>query len=171
VITFLSNIFTPGAIVNLAYWRMGTVLVPIPQGIQIIFGCPLFIYGAILVSRTTKQNHTAQNMTTRKPERLLTDGVYAQRRHPMYTGFVCLQAGLWFSSAWVIGYLIGAVIIVVVSLNSRFEETGELEKLFPEEYAKYKQLVPRRMYTPMLSLYLLMILFLAISSVVAVLCL
>lgn len=158
--------FTPWAVSHSDNIQLLGVGVSYQQLVQAIIGLPLFVYGALLVQRTTAVNHTAQNRETRKPDKLLTHDVYAIRRHPMYTGFICLQAGLWFGAGSLIGYIIGALIILVVSLNSKREETGELEHLFPGEYQKYKETVPRRILTPKLTAYLLLVLILTIISVI-----
>lgn len=163
-IFLLSASFTPWAIPGISDILLLGVGVSWQQLVQAIIGLPMFVYGALLVQRTTAINHTAQNRETREPEKLLTHDVYAVRRHPMYTGFICLQAGLWFGACSLLGYLIGAAVISVVSLNSKREETGELERLFPGEYEKYQRSVPHRILTPKLAACLLLILLLTVIS-------
>lgn len=131
---------------------------------HIILGFPLYIYGLTLIYKTTVQNHTAQNKNTRKPIRLLTKGAYGIRRHPMYTGFICLQVGLWFSLYSAIGYMVACFMVFIVSINSMMEEKNELERIFPEAYEAYKKEVPHRIYTTKLLCYLLVIGVMAIIS-------
>lgn len=159
---------TPWAVLHSSDVQLFWVSVSYQQLVQAIIGLPLFVYGALLVQRTTAVNHTAQNRETRKPDKLLTHDVYAVRRHPMYTGFICLQAGLWSGAGSLIGYFIGALIILIVSMNSKREETGELERLFPGEYQTYKAAVPRRILTPKLTACLLLVLLLTIISAVQI---
>ena len=163
-IFLLSTRFTPWAVPHAVDIQLLGIGISWQQLVQAIIGLPMFVYGALLVQRTTAINHTAQNRKTRKPEKLLTHDVYAVRRHPMYTGFICLQAGLWFGACTLIGYLIGGVVIFGVSMNSKLEETGELEHLFPGEYENYQEAVPRRILTPKLAACLLLMLLLTVIS-------
>jgi len=152
--------------INQSYIQIYNIEITVTRIMHIIMGLPLYIYGLSLVYKTTIQNHTAQDKNTRKPIKLLTKGVYSIRRHPMYTGFICLQVGLWFSLYSAVGYIVGCLIVFIVSINSIIEEKNELEKIFPMDYVTYKREVPRRIYTIKLLCYLLVIGVMAIVSII-----
>jgi protein-S-isoprenylcysteine O-methyltransferase Ste14 len=117
IFIFSAN-YTPWAVPHSRDIQLLGASVSYQQLMQAIIGLPLFVYGALLVQKTTAVNHTAQNRESRKPEKLLTHDVYAVRRHPMYTGFICLQAGLWSGAGSLIGYLIGSIIILIITVTS-----------------------------------------------------
>lgn len=150
------------------YIQIFDIRVTITYFIHVLLGLPLYIYGLYLVRKTTIQNHMVQDRKNRKPTKLLTEGVYAIQRHPMYAGFICVQVGLWFSVYSPIGYVIGGLVTLLVSLNSIYEEKNELEILFPIEYAKYKIDVPKRVFTKYLICYFAVLIIVAIISLVTI---
>jgi protein-S-isoprenylcysteine O-methyltransferase Ste14 len=88
------------------------------------------------VARTTFR--TQQPTTT-----IVRTGPYRRSRNPIYLAFTLLQlgVGLWQNSAWVLGLLVPA--LVLVSWGTIAREERYLEEKFGDEYRLYKADVPR----------------------------
>ncbi len=69
--------------------------------------------------------------------KLLTSGVFAFARHPIYSGILLVAFGLsvWFNSGYKLG--ISLLLLLVFYLKSRYEEK-RLQERFPE-YVLYKR--------------------------------
>lgn len=74
---------------------------------------------------------------------LVTTGLYAISRNPIYIGFLLVYLGLAIilTSAWVLLLLIPVLIILQRGVVER--EEAYLERQFGEAYRKYKARVPR----------------------------
>ena len=68
---------------------------------------------------------------------LVTSGVYAHLRHPIYTGIVFLVIGLFLGQPAVNVAIAGVVLLVFLIVKSRFEERL-LGERYPE-YAEYRK--------------------------------
>ena len=73
---------------------------------------------------------------------LKTDGVFAQVRHPMYTGLLLSSFGLSLASGSFARLLFTAALGWVLNTKADVEERS-LQELYPGEYARYKADVPR----------------------------
>jgi len=127
-------------------------------------GLLIYLYGINLTLTTMKVNKAAQDKASRKPNKLIEDDVYSKRRHPMYTGFICVHVGMWFASCSHVGLLIGFIIITAISINSIIEEKVELEKIFQEDYILYKRNVPKRIFSKPLIIIFIFILIVYIMG-------
>jgi protein-S-isoprenylcysteine O-methyltransferase Ste14 len=83
----------------------------------------------------------AELQPTRHEQRLVTTGVHARMRHPIYFAHLCMLTGwalaaftLATSLLWLWGILSGAVMIIL--------EDRELERRFGDEYRDYRKRVP-----------------------------
>lgn len=78
-----------------------------------------------------------------KPPRLVTDGVFAHTRHPMYLGIILglFALAISFASDWMLATSIAATLM----LHFRFALPEErlLEAEFGEQYRRYLTRVPR----------------------------
>ena len=78
-----------------------------------------------------------------KPPRLVTDGVFAHTRHPMYLGIILglFALAISFGSDWMLATSIAATLM----LHFRFALPEErlLEAEFDEQYRRYLARVPR----------------------------
>lgn len=92
--------------------------------------------GQMRAQRTTIHPH-------RDPRVLLTSGVFALSRNPIYLGFVLIALGAMFWADAPLG--LGVVIGLVSALNSRFiaEEERILANMFPKPFAAWCKTVPR----------------------------
>jgi protein-S-isoprenylcysteine O-methyltransferase Ste14 len=71
---------------------------------------------------------------------LVTDGIYAHVRHPLYLSLVLLAAGIWLKDVtWAAGgWAVGAVAAI---LATAWAEEGELVAQFGEAYRAYRRRV------------------------------
>ena len=96
------------------------------------------------------------------PNTLVTTGLYAKIRHPIYTGRVLIAIGwslTWNSvySLFIIPIIVWITFVAVI----KFWEEPELIKSFGEEYDKYKRSTP-----PLFPMYLKIILIALIIAIV-----
>lgn len=86
---------------------------------------------------------TVTRRRSRGVQRLVTYGVFAWMRNPLYVGNLLIWAGFVVGSG-VLWFLPLAIVLFAIeySLIVRYEE-GVLESIFGEEYIAYKQRTPR----------------------------
>jgi protein-S-isoprenylcysteine O-methyltransferase Ste14 len=73
---------------------------------------------------------------------LRTDGPYAVTRHPIYTGLLGMTLGTVLLNG--LGPLIGIVAVAAAVVATRIPvEERLMSRTFPEEYARYRERVPR----------------------------
>jgi protein-S-isoprenylcysteine O-methyltransferase Ste14 len=92
--------------------------------------------GFAMWARLTLGRHWGMPMTLRERPELVTAGPYAYVRHPIYTGVAALLLGT--TLVYPIGILWCAVMIPYLVFSARREER-DMERLFPDAYAAYKQ--------------------------------
>lgn len=73
---------------------------------------------------------------------LITIGIYAHTRNPLYVGVVLIFFGWFFLFLYTFLLLIPFLFMVLFYFVSRWEEK-ELYERFGEEYLRYKEAVPR----------------------------
>lgn len=100
-------------------------------------GCAL--NGWALVAR---RRRSTDQFDLEHPQSLVTTGPYAVSRHPMYVGWWCIHlgAGLLRGSAWVAVTLPAAVLAEHAGVVG---EERALEREFGDEFARYRENVPR----------------------------
>jgi protein-S-isoprenylcysteine O-methyltransferase Ste14 len=74
--------------------------------------------------------------------RLRTDGPYAVTRHPIYTGLLGMLVGTALLNGLGVSLAFLAIGAAVVAYRIPVEE-GLMSRTFPEEYARYREHVPR----------------------------
>ena len=84
----------------------------------------------------TRNPHTAQN-----PQRLVTEGIRAHVRHPIYLGHLCEMVAWSLGSGLLVCYGLTALAFGAGAVMIRLED-AELEKRFGEDYRRYKANVP-----------------------------
>lgn len=75
--------------------------------------------------------------------KLVTDGIFAHLRNPMYVGMVALTIGLGiaFAGDWLV--IFGLILWIVLHYGVVRREERYLETIFGEDYRAYKARVPR----------------------------
>lgn len=111
------------------------------DGIYFLFGLISFVIGFSMITETSRRIREIRDEKTRLSNKLMTDGCYSKMRHPMYASFILLQAGSLISLRSLIGTILAVLIIVIQYINVKVEEKNQLEKMFGDEYIKYKNRV------------------------------
>jgi protein-S-isoprenylcysteine O-methyltransferase Ste14 len=109
-----------------------------------IYGLPILLLGFanwVYIMYSATRVHRQAPASVDSIEHLVTGGLYARVRHPIYSADIALalSAFLFFSS-----YKVLAVVVwlaVVLLFWAKFEECM-LEQKFPGEYPGYKKQVP-----------------------------
>jgi protein-S-isoprenylcysteine O-methyltransferase Ste14 len=117
----------------------------LPVWARYVASALLFLMGAWLLISASGLFGRAN--TPRAPwlptKALVTDGLYAHTRNPMYVGFFCVLAALAFAFASDWCFVTLVVFALVNHVGVVMREERYLEGLFGEEYRAYKARVPR----------------------------
>jgi protein-S-isoprenylcysteine O-methyltransferase Ste14 len=117
-----------------------TLFVSIFLGFLLPLSNIVVLMGMFLVIFGWRKIHNAEST-------LVTTGIYGYVRHPQYLGFMLITLGM--NILWVtISTLVLWPILVIVYYRLAKKEDEEMEKIFGDEYQKYKQVVP--MFIPRL---------------------
>ena len=106
-----------------------------PTRFSLLAGLPLALIGALFRALAAG--------VIKKDARLATSGVYAWTRNPLYFGSFMLSLGFAVMSWSVFAALLVLVPSVFIYPNVIRNEEAHLERLFGEEFARYRSRVPR----------------------------
>ena len=117
---------------------------PLPRAL-VLLGIVLVLLAVTLFVLSIRELRAARTtFRTRQPTTtIVMTGPYRRSRNPIYLAFTLLQLGIGLSrnSAWVLGLLVPA--LVLVSSGTIAREERYLEEKFGDEYGRYKADVPR----------------------------
>lgn len=110
----------------------------IPEVIRIIIFIIVLIISFTLMRLVSKALfHREQESPT-----LITNGIFAHVRHPMYLGIILIYIAFIFLSISIICIILWFFILIPYNTMATYEEK-DLEKIFGEEYLDYKKKVPK----------------------------
>jgi protein-S-isoprenylcysteine O-methyltransferase Ste14 len=121
--------------------------------IHAMLGLSLFLPGFYQVIEVVRVNQSAQAGKNR-PIKLLTEGVYANRRHPMTGLFMAIVAGLFVSLRSTIGLILVVLFIAFFHAATLYEERTWLLPRFGKQYETYMADVPGRYFKRVQLIYL-----------------
>ena len=107
----------------------------------------LFVAGVFIYSRAGAHFSWAQLgglpevLPGHDEQRLVTTGIRARVRHPVYLGHLCALLGWTVGTGLVVCWALTGFAIVTGAVMVRLED-AELEKRFGERYAVYRERVP-----------------------------
>jgi len=110
----------------------------IPFILRLIVCLILLIIGCILIFGT---GHILFHKDNKSSE-LITTGIFAHTRHPLYLGVLIIYLGLIIFSLSLISFIGWIIVFILYDRIASFEEK-ELEKIFQEKYLEYKKKVPK----------------------------
>ena len=127
-----------------AHWRnvalYSTPWSWIPAGI--LFGTGILLYKLSRTGFSPMQLYGVPEIVAGNDEqRLVTTGIRARVRHPVYLGHLCEMLGWSVGTGLAVCWLLTGFAMVTGALMIRMED-AELEKRFGEEYAAYRKRVP-----------------------------
>jgi protein-S-isoprenylcysteine O-methyltransferase Ste14 len=108
--------------------------------VHLMIFIPFFIIGAWIGIEGVKET-TLRVAETHRTERIITSGVYSIVRHPQYLGGLLAHVGVSFLVSASYSLLSTPLMVTLVYLISRKEET-ELVREFGKEYENYTKKVP-----------------------------
>jgi protein-S-isoprenylcysteine O-methyltransferase Ste14 len=89
------------------------------------------------------QRHTVAICPTAPTDRLLTRGIYAMTRNPMYLGMIAMMLGVALYFGTLPFYVVTLIYVVLIDrVFCRYEEE-KLEAAFGDEYRRYRARVRR----------------------------
>ena len=115
-----------------------------PAMIAIVAGPVLVALGLIAVQAILAFRRAGTSPRPWKPTAaLVTGGPYKISRNPMYLGFTLIYLGVtvWVNSLWPLLAL--PIILIVMDRGQIAREEAYLERLFGDEYRRYKSRVRR----------------------------
>ncbi|MGB7053786.1 MAG: methyltransferase [bacterium] len=101
-----------------------------------VLGQILVLISVCLLVYTVIKRHAIGGQTT--DGRLLTSGIYAFGRHPIYLGIILISLGISIVRVNFDGMLVFPLVFVVNFIQAKFEETYDVGKRFKEEYEDYR---------------------------------
>ena len=111
--------------------------------IYYVVGLLIIYYASFQLNRITLQNHSVKAENNKMPKRILKDGYYAKKRHPMYGTFLFLYIGVLLSLRSLNGILLALLLIGFQYINAMMEERIILKTELKFEYQQYKREVKR----------------------------
>jgi protein-S-isoprenylcysteine O-methyltransferase Ste14 len=151
---------TPGVIVWPPLLALGTVVLGLTLNwavptfvLRVVFPfelrallAPLLVAGgaALAIAGSRMFCHMGTNVAPSQPAlRLVTTGIYANLRNPMYVGLGLMVAGIGvgFASDWTLVLLVPAALVMHYGVVRR--EENYLLRKFGEPYRRYLNAVPR----------------------------
>ncbi len=109
--------------------------------IPLILRIILFIFLLILAIVCGELSHKILFGENRNAD-LITTGIFARVRHPLYLSIILIFLGLIFLTMSIISIIIWVFIFILFNKMATYEEK-DLEKIFGAKYLKYKKRVPK----------------------------
>ena len=123
------------AVLYLALWTWIPAL--------LLFGLGVWLYAQSGKHFSTKQLRGEPEITLDHPgQRLVTTGIRARVRHPVYLAHLCEMLAWSIGTGLVVCYGLTAFAVLTGRVMIRMED-AELERRFGDEYREYKALCPR----------------------------
>ena len=129
-------------LINAPYWFHDPISIRQALSLAMLFGS---LYCVIRAVRLLKRKGgrrasgtTPGNFAFENTAHLVTEGIFAYIRHPMYTSLLLLTWGLFLKRIHLISFLVAAVTTVFTVVAARFEEHENLA-YFGASYREYMQ--------------------------------
>lgn len=100
-------------------------------GILIALGMTLWVLGKVQLGQAFTSSLS--------PKGLVTEGIYAKLRHPLYTGGFLLFVGIGAVFQSIIGLALTGLLVLPLLVYSAVEEEKRMLEKFGEEYVDYKK--------------------------------
>jgi len=141
MINRISNHFLyPKTLVFLQFSIIGLMVILSKGFFSSILGVAIFIVGAIVGLWALTHNRLGNfniQPKLRESSKLITTGIYAWVRHPMYTSVIVMMLGFLVSTATKVEMFLWLMLVMVLLLKAKKEESLWLEH--DEAYESYKK--------------------------------
>ena len=108
----------------------------VPLPIRLAISLSIIAAGSFLIARAHQQ------LFKDKPADLITTGIFAHVRHPMYLRIILTYLG-WIIATFSLLTFIPWILIVALYVKMANHEEKQLEERFGEKYEEYKRKVPK----------------------------
>jgi len=108
----------------------------VPLPIRLIISLSIIALGSFLIARAHRQ------LFKDKPADLVTTGIFAHVRHPMYLGIILTYLG-WIIATFSLLTFIPWILTLILYVKMANYEEKQLEERFGEKYEEYKRKVPK----------------------------
>ena len=108
----------------------------IPLPIRLACSISIIAIGSILISKAHRK------LFEEKSSDLITDGIFAHVRHPMYLGIILVYLGWLILTLSLLTLIPWIAVIALYSKMADYEEK-QLEQKLGSRYAEYKKRVPK----------------------------
>ncbi len=132
--------------------------------LQVLLSWILYIHAATNLQESSRRLHRVRR-GREEPRELLTDGIYARSRHPMYGSMIILRLAL--------GAALGNPIVVLFMILfcmsqviSTILEDRRLSRQFGDEFSQYRQATPHLLFTPFQSFSAVLLLILNCRAII-----
>ena len=120
--------------------------VPVPQPWAVIAGIILLLLGFVVLTNGFEALGFARAFgrelyATGKESRLITIGLYAYTRNPIYLGIIVLLFGWFFTTRLTALLIMTLLFLILLCIVAKWEE-GELTERFGAQYEQYRRAVP-----------------------------
>jgi protein-S-isoprenylcysteine O-methyltransferase Ste14 len=107
-----------------------------------IVGIVLLLMG-LIIHEYSHKIHKQAHQKSEKIEKLITESIYSNIRHPLYLGLILMYIGFAFS--WgIVWILVPVVIFVIFTILMAIREEEVMKEKFGKNYKEYMRRVPWR---------------------------
>jgi protein-S-isoprenylcysteine O-methyltransferase Ste14 len=125
-----------------------TWLLPLNKIIALVSGTLMGVIGLIIMLAGMLEFRSLRKMSGLETSKLITTGIYRYSRNPQYTGWFLALLGISIMGRSGLALLLTIALIVGIHLYNVKLEEPYLERIFGEEYRRYKSSTPRYIGMP-----------------------
>jgi protein-S-isoprenylcysteine O-methyltransferase Ste14 len=133
-------------LLNVPFWFHDPVSLRQALSLGLLFGALFCVLRAVRLLKGKGGRRPAdanpENLSFENTAHLVTEGIFARIRHPMYTSLLLLTWGLFLKHVSLVGALLGGITTVFVVAAARSEERENLA-YFGHRYRDYMQRTKR----------------------------
>ncbi|USH00148.1 isoprenylcysteine carboxylmethyltransferase family protein [Thermococcus argininiproducens] len=118
-------------------------LMPINKTVALAGGITMAVLGVAIMLLGMLEFRSFKKMSGMESSRLITSGIYRYSRNPQYVGWFLALLGISIAGRSLLALLLTIALIIGIHLYNVKLEEPYLERVFGEEYLKYKKSTPR----------------------------
>lgn len=120
------------------------LFLPMPHQIKLpynLLGILLLVFGAYMAIKTKKLFKKTQTpiSPTADPVKLHTEGFFSLTRNPMYLGISIALAGIALITGIIYNLILAILYLLIMDLFFIRHEENKLERIFGDQFGKYKK--------------------------------